>query len=90
MCCIFALYFANFNAFFEISIPTPVHFFLSFNIEIIMHPDPVPISSIFFLELILISLKTCSTNVSESGLGINTLLLTLNFFFQNYQLNLFP
>ena len=53
MCCIFALYFANFIAFFEISTPTPIHFFLSLNIERRIHPDPVPISKIFLDELII-------------------------------------
>ena len=57
MCCIFALYFANFTAFFEISMPTPKHFFLSLSIEIIIHPDPVPISKIFFEELCPIHLE---------------------------------
>ena len=46
-CCNFALIFAIFIAFFEISSPTPVDFGLSCNTDIIMHPEPVPISIIF-------------------------------------------
>ena len=83
MCCIFALYLANFIAFFDRSTPTPVHFFLSFNIEIIIHPDPVPISRIFFFSLICKHFNACSTKISVSGLGIKTFLLTLKLFFQN-------
>ena len=47
ICCIFALVLATFKAFAEISMPIPKQFFLSLSIDKIMHPDPVPISSIF-------------------------------------------
>ena len=49
-CCIFALCFATFKAFLEISKALTWHFFLSLNIDKAIHPLPVPMSKIFFDE----------------------------------------
>ena len=83
MCCIFALFLAKLIAFFDISMPYPKLFFLSFKTDKIIHPDPVPMSKICFISFFLISFKTWSTNISVSGLGIKTDLLILKLFFQN-------
>ena len=73
ICCNFALVFAIFIAFLDISIPVPTNFGLSFNKDINMHPDPVPISKICNLEFLKKSFNTCSIISSVSGLGISTL-----------------
>ena len=61
-----------------------VHLDLSFNMEIIIHPDPVPISKIFFDLLFGKYFKHSSTINSVSGLGISTDLLVINLYFQKY------
>ena len=45
-----ALYLLIFIDFFEISIPVPLNFFLSLNIDNKIHPEPVPISRICNFE----------------------------------------
>tara|TARA_B100000965_G_C18977812_1_gene492660 strand:- start:227 stop:433 length:207 start_codon:yes stop_codon:yes gene_type:complete len=55
---------------------------LSFNIEIIKQPDPVPISKILNDLLIGIYFNACSTICSDSGLGIRVELFTKNLYFQ--------
>ena len=72
------------------SIAFPKHFGLSLRIDIIMHPDPVPISNKVLEELKLVNFKTSSTICSVSGLGIRTFLLTIKLFFQNsFLLNMY-
>ena len=60
----------------DISIPVPLKFFLSFNIDNKIHPEPVPISRICNLESSSVYFITSSIKCSVSGLGINTSLLT--------------
>ena len=75
---------ATFIALLDISIAVAVHFGLSLRMDIIMHPDPVPISNIFFDFLISIHLKLSSIIISVSGLGIKTELFVKNLYFQKY------
>ena len=76
-------FFAIVRALNDLSIPVPYEFFNSFNIDNSIQPEPVPISKIFKLPLPLNLLTTCSTIVSVSGLGINTLWFTLKPKLQN-------
>ena len=62
-CCNFALIFAIFIAFLEISSPTPIEFSLSNKMDISIDPDPVPISSIF----LHLSLGKFATNLTNEG-----------------------
>ena len=50
ICCIFALNLATFMLFFDMSKQVPRHNFLSFNIDIIIQPLPLPMSKIFLDE----------------------------------------
>ena len=77
-----AFFFANLIALFEISIAMPLELFNSLNKLTIIHPVPVPISSIvifFFLKIV----TSFSTSSSVSGLGIKVFLFTKNFLLQN-------
>ena len=58
-----------------------LQFSLSLIIDIIMHPDPVPISNIFLFDNLGKFFSACSIINSVSGLGIRTFLSTLNLFF---------
>jgi hypothetical protein len=69
-------------AFFEISNAVALHFGLSFNNEIAIHPEPVPISKIFFDFSNSKIFKLSSIINSVSGLGIRTDLSTKNLYFQ--------
>ena len=73
---------ATFIAFLDISNAVAAHFGLSFSNEITIHPDPVPISKIFFDLLYFINFKLSSITISVSGLGIKTELLIKNLYFQ--------
>ena len=70
-------------AFLLISIAVPLNFGLSFSIEMIMHPEPVPISNTCLEVLNPVYLNTSSTICSVSGLGINTSLETMKLYLQN-------
>ena len=74
--CKFAFFFAIFIAFLQLSMPTAEHSILSFKIDVIKHPEPIPISKSFFFWFVDTMLKASSTKCSVSGLGIKTLLLT--------------
>ena len=65
-----------------ISIPVAYNFGLSFFIDIIIQPDPVPTSKRRFDVSLSVNFKTSSTMISVSGLGIKTSLLTLKLLFQ--------
>ena len=66
-------------ALIDISIAVATHLALSFNREIMMHPEPVPMSKIFFDLSIGRYFKLSSIINSVSGLGIKTELLIINF-----------
>ena len=80
--CNFALVLATINAFRDISNAVALQFGLSFIKEIMIHPDPVPISNIFFDLSIGRHFKASSIINSVSGLGIRTDLLVKNLYFQ--------
>ena len=61
-----------------------LHLCLSFNIEIIIHPDPVPISKIFPDLVKGKQFNACSTICSVSGLGIRVELFIKNLYFQKF------
>ena len=74
--CKFALKLAVLIAFLQQSIPIAEHFFRSFKIDIIIHPEPMPISSKLKLLVKGIIFKVSSIKCSVSGLGISTFLST--------------
>ena len=52
--------------------PIAEQFSLSFKTDIIMHPDPIPISKTLFFSFLEIIFNVSSTKNSVSGLGIST------------------
>ena len=86
LCTLFsnALCCANDKALLEISVAITEALGLSLASDIAIAPDPVPNSKILQLKLFLGRFfNALSTKCSDSGLGINTFLLTLNLLFQN-------
>ena len=73
----------TFKAFDDTSKAVTWHLGLSIDKEIIIQPEPVPISNIFFDSFFFIIFKISSTKCSVSGLGIKTDLFTKNLCFQN-------